>query len=179
MHYITKSHLDRANLTVTGELDAMGFYDERVHRVDVYRAPVGYAYGWHYYGSSGEINIPAVSLSRLYNLFEGTYTSLRDILRHEYAHAVADTHRGLIRSRRFADAFGAHHTWDFGWEYDDYYHVTSYAATAPAEDFAEVFMLYLKHGGRMPSRFAHTAVSKKWSFVKDLRGAVSCGRRRW
>jgi hypothetical protein len=54
-------------------------------------------------------------------------------------------------------------------EYDPYYHVTKYAATAPAEDFAEVFWLYLKHKGKLPKKFETEAISRKWNFVAELR----------
>ena len=179
MDFVTKRRLDRANLAVTGELNAMGFYDNAVQSVDVYLVPFGFAHGWQFYGRSGRISIPAVSMSRLGNLFRGEYDSLRDILRHEYAHAIADTHRGLIRARQFTDAFGAHHTWDFEWEYDPYFHVTPYAATCPAEDFAEVFMLYLKYHGIIQHLYKSQAVSRKWAFIRRLGNAISNGMRRW
>jgi len=179
MDFVTLSRLNRANRTVIGELDAMGFYDDAVQTVDVYLVPFGFAYGWQFYGTTGRINIPAISTSRLGHLFQGGYTSLRDVLRHEYAHAIADTHRGLIRSRRFTDAFGANHTWDFEWEYDPHFHVSEYAATCPAEDFAEVFMFYLRHGGVMPQRIRTPSVSRKWAFIRRLAYAVSQGLRRW
>ena len=179
MNFITKERLDRATLSITGELDDMGFYDDAVQDVDVFLVPFGGAYGWQFYGTSGQIHIPSISMSRLKDLFQGRYTSLRDVLRHEYAHAIADTHRGLIRSWHFANAFGGPHTWNFEWEYDPYFHVTEYAAKCPAEDFAEVFMLYLKHSGVLPRRIRTPAISKKWTFVRELKYAVSHGMRRW
>ncbi len=147
--------------------------------MDVYLVALGVAYGWHWYGGSGEIHVPRISWSRLSHLFSGGYTSLRDVLRHEYAHAIADTHRGLIRSEKFGDAFGAAHSWDFEWEHDPDHHVTSYAATAPAEDFAETFMLYLRHGGRLPARHGTMPIRRKWRFIRDLGEALMRGRRRW
>ena len=94
--------------------------------------PFGFAHGWQWYGSSGDISIPRVSLSRLSDIWTGGYTSLRDVLRHEFAHAIADTHRGLFRSGDFSEAFGAAHHWNFEWEHDPEHHVSKYAATAPA-----------------------------------------------
>ena len=136
-------------------------------------------YGWQWYGSTGDINIPRVSLSRLSHLWKGGYTSLRDVLRHEFAHAIADTHRGLFRSSYFADAFGAAHHWDFEWEYDPEHHVTKYGATAPAEDFAETFMLYLRHNGVLPVRLETRAIKQKWRFIQRLSQAVMKGIRTW
>ena len=79
--------------------------------------------------------------------------SLADVIRHEYGHAVAHTHGRLVRSSRFREAFGASHDSLHEFEYDEELHVTPYAATSAAEDFAETFMFYLRHGGRLPAGF--------------------------
>ena len=179
MQLVTNSRLNRANYAVTVELDRLGFYDEHVQDVDTRLVPIGHAYGWHWYGSSGEIHIPCVSVSRLWDIFYGRYTALRDVLRHEFGHAIADTHRGLFRSDCFSEAFGAGHHWDFEWEYDPEHHVSEYAATAPAEDFAETFMVYVRHGGRLPAHLKTTPIKRKWTFISRLSTAVSKGIRRW
>lgn len=179
MHLVNQSQLDRANYAVTSELDVHGFYDRHVQSVDTYLVSVGLAYGWHWFGSSGDIHIPRVSLSRLSHIWKGGYTSLRDVLRHEFAHAIADTHRGLFRSTFFSDSFCAAHHWNFEWEYDPEHHVSEYAATAPAEDFAETFMLYLRHDGMLPARHASGPIGRKWKFIRRLSVAISRGLRRW
>ena len=179
MHFVTQRRLDQANYAVTYDLAAHGFYDGRVEAVDTHLVLFGTAYGWQWYGSTGHINIPRVSLSRLSHLWKGGYTSLRDVIRHEFAHAIADTHRGLFRSSCFSEAFGAAHHWDFEWEYDPEHHVSEYAATAPAEDFAETFMLYLRHGGLLRARHATTPIKRKWKFIRRLSDAISRGLRRW
>lgn len=180
MGIVTYSRLEKANLAVTNELWKLGFYDEYMQRVDVYLVAAGAAYGWQYYGGNGNICIPAVSFSRLAGLFTGRYVSLRDVLRHEFGHALADTHRGLIRSAQFKEVFGAAHSADVSWEYDPKYHVTEYAAEGgPAEDFAEVFMLYVKHKGAMPSHISSPPIKRRWRFIHKLRTAVSNGHRRW
>jgi hypothetical protein len=179
MDIVNQRRLDTANYAVTNELDRLGLYDPAMQAVDTYLVSFGFAYGWQYYGGSGHINIPRISFSRLSDLWSGSYTSLRDVLRHEFGHAIADTHRGLFRSHRFSATFGAPHNWDFGWEYDPNYHVTRYAATAPAEDFAEVFMFYLRHDGRLPARIAAAPIRRKWRFIDELRKAISNGDRRW
>lgn len=179
MHFITLPRLNRANFTVTRELDARGFYDAAVQAVDTCLVPLGLAHGWQWYGGTGEIHIPCVSLSRLSHLWTGGYTSLRDVLRHEFAHAIADTHPGLFRSAFFSDSFGAAHHWDFEWEYDPEHHVSEYAATAPAEDFAETFMLYIRHGGSLPAWHASAPIRRKWKFIRRLSDAISNGQRRW
>ena len=59
------------------------------------------AFGWQWYRGSGNICIPAISLSRLAEKLSGSPTTgLMDILRHEYAHAVAHCYPGLIRSKK-------------------------------------------------------------------------------
>lgn len=179
MHIVTLRQLSSATCDVGRELDRLGFYDAPVCGVDVYLVALGVAYGWQGYGGNGEIHVPRISWSRLSHLFSGGYTSLRDVLRHEYAHAVADTHRGLIRSERFAQAFGATHSWNSEWEYDPEHHVTSYAATATAEDFAETFMVYLRHGGRLPAHYDTIPIRRKWKFIRALGDALRRGRRRW
>jgi hypothetical protein len=179
MHFVTQAGLGRANYAVTCELDAHGFYDAYVQAVNTRLVPLGVAYGWHSFGGSGDISIPRVSLARLSHIWRGGYTSLRDVLRHEFAHAIADTHRGLFRSAFFSDSFGAGHHWDFEWEYDPEQHVSEYAATAPAEDFAETFMLYIRHRGRLPEWHATRPIDRKWKFIRLLSEAISCGLRRW
>ena len=179
MYIITLRRLNRATYDVTTELDRLGFYDDHVQRTEVYLVPLGLAFGWHYYGSTGDIYIPAVSLSRLSEHWYGRYTPLRDILRHEYAHAVADTHRGLMRSRPFRLAFDGSHESSNGSEYDPERHVTPYAATCPGEDFAEVFMFWIKHQGKLPPRFDTEPIRKRWAFIERLRHAMSLGKRKW
>jgi hypothetical protein len=104
---------------------------------------------------------------------------LADVLRHEYGHAVADTHRGLILSRQFVEAFGASHCLGDEWEHDPGLHVTEYAATGAAEDFAETLMLFLKHGGILPSCLDVPPIRAKWAFVRRLGRAIRAGKRRW
>ena len=179
MDFINQTRLNAANLAVTQELLKLGFYDEAMQQVDTNLVIFGRAYGWQWYRGSGHIDIPCISFSRLQHLWNGSYTSLRDVLRHEFGHALADTHRGLFRSRRFSDAFGASHDSDVTWEYDPEYHVSPYAATNPAEDFAELFMTYVRLQGRLPPALATEPLRNKWEFIDDLRQAISTGKRRW
>ncbi len=179
MYIITLSRLWRANADVTRQLDALGFYDEPIRNTEVYLVPFGVAFGWQYYGTTGEICIPAVSLARLAGWLNREHVPLRGILRHEYAHAVADTHRGLIRSKRFRRAFGGSHDAAEASDYNPNRHVTRYAATCPAEDFAEVFMFYTRHKGRLPSRYNTSPIKRKWDFIDELRKKIATGKRKW
>ena len=56
----------------------------------------------------------------------------------------ADCNPGLIRSRRFREAFGTHHDDEDEFEFDSLVHVSEYAARNACEDFAETFMICLK-----------------------------------
>ena len=132
---ITSAQLVRACRRVQTELRRHGFWNPRLQAVEIRLVVFGAAYGLQWYGSTGEICVPRVSLTRLRDLLVGGYTSLADVLRHEYGHALADTHRGLFRSRRFHEAFGVSHADDTEYEYDPAYHVSEYASTAAAEDF--------------------------------------------
>ena len=152
VHIVTLRRLERALNRVIPELERHGFWDDRMDDVDVCLVGVRSAYGYQDYGGSGEIWIPAVSLSKIADRFTGRYTALADVLRHEYGHAFADTHRGLMRRRSFRQAFWTTIGDDDPMRYDPDFHVTPYAATNAGEDFAETFMLYLKHGGRLPKK---------------------------
>ena len=183
MSLISFPTLNRANHDVTHELGHHGFWDSTLDRITVWLVPFSLrCYGWQSYGSTGDINIPRVSLARVGDkVLRRPRIALRDILRHEWAHALADTHRGLIRSQRFSSTFGASHDrMNAVADWNPRHHVSKYAATNPGEDFAEVFMLWVKHGGRIPSRYCDTeGVQQRWRFVDELAGAVRAGKRRW
>jgi hypothetical protein len=141
--------------------------------------PLGIAFGWQWYGSNGESCIPWISLLKLLDLFSGSYTSLADVLRHEFAHALADTHRGLFRSRRFTAAFDNPHESNARSEYEPAVHISRYAATNASEDFAENFMHFIRRHGRLPLTHTTPAIRRKWRFIFDLCRAVQSGRARW
>ena len=179
VHIISSARLNRAVLKVTGELRSYGLWDARLKNVSIILVPAGIAYGWHWYGGSGEICIPRVSLLKLRDFFTGNYTSLADVLRHEFGHAVADTHRGLFRSRRFTTAFGRSDESNDRSEYAPAIHISRYAATNPSEDFAENFMHFIRCRGTLPSRHDTPAIRRKWGFINALCRAIESGRTRW
>lgn len=179
VHLITLARLERAITKVTGELNHHGLWDDRLRAVPVVLVPVGCCYGWQHYGGSGEICIPRLSLSKLHDFLTGGYVSLSDVVRHEYAHGIADTHRGLFRSRRFTTAFGRPHECCARSIYDPAVHISRYAATNPSEDFAENFMNYIRCRGRLRSHQATPAISRKWQFITALCRAIQRGQTRW
>jgi hypothetical protein len=175
---ITLSSLNRALRRVADELDTHGFYADDVAALPVWLDgwPRVDTYGYW----DGAIHIPAVTLHRVHTRwFGGSYTSLADVLRHEYGHAVADLYPRLLRSKRFAAVFGARHDDDDEQEYDPALHVSTYAATNAAEDWAEVFMSYHRCRGRLPPSWSTTAIRAKWRFVAAVGDVVRSGRRLW
>jgi hypothetical protein len=179
MKLVTWTRLRRSLGRVRRELAWHGFYDTQVAEVGVRLVTVRTAHGYHIEGERGEIVIPAFSLSKLVDLLDGQCTPLSLVLRHEYGHAIADTHRGLIRSSAFRNAFHAPHDADVEWDYDPEIFVTEYATENPAEDFTEVFGHYLRYGGCLPARLHTPAIRQKWEFVHDLSTAIRRGRRRF
>ena len=127
------------------------------------------AYGWHS-GTPGSISIPAVSLAQTRDYFSGHFMRLTDILRHEWAHGVADVHPGFVQCPRFVRCFGG--AYDYPGivaTHDPAKHITPYAASMPAEDFAEVFHYYLRHKGRLPVRLRNRPVIvRKWRFIARM-----------
>jgi hypothetical protein len=179
VHIITLARLNRATRKVAGELRRHGLWCDRLLEVPVVLVPVGYAYGWQCYGGTGEICIPRVSLLKLHDFFSGNYIGVADVIRHEYAHAVADNHRGLFHSRRFTSSFGRPHESSTASKYDAAHHVSAYAATQAGEDYAETFMLFLRHRGVLPTQHSTATIGQKWRFIHDLCRAIRSGQSRW
>ena len=171
-HVITLQDVCRANNQITDELDNLGLWSDRLDKIVVYWVPASWdCYGWF----NGHICIPAITGARLSDFLGGKYTRLTDVLRHEWAHAVADRHKRLIETTRFERAFGGpYESDDAVRQYDPAHHLTPYAAVNPCEDFAEVFHYYLRHKGRLPVRLANKPrIIRKWKFVEWLARQVS------
>jgi len=179
IHVVTLPRLRRALQRVSRELTSHGFLDEKLDEVEVYLVPFGTCYGWKWNERFGHISIPAISLDRLKDRLVGAYTALIDVLRHEYGHAVADTHPGLIRSRLFRRAFFAHYDNVAPFDYEPDFHFTRYGSSCAMEDFADAFMLFLKHKGRLPAAHSTQAKRRKWSFIRKLGRAIGQGKGRW
>ena len=100
--------------------------------------------------------------------------SVSDVLRHEFGHALADRYPKVLRDGDlFKKAFGGSYGGRSakGTDPDDWEGrcVSAYAASATQEDFAETFMLYMKHKGKIPARFAKkSAIRKKWKAVEKI-----------
>lgn len=176
MKIVTPKRLRQGISQIRLELQQLGFLSEALRKVRVKLTPFGTAYGYQYYGSSGDIYIPVLSLSRFSTLLGYPYTSLRDVLRHEYGHAVADLHRGLIRSKKFSSAFGSGHCFEKREEFHPEFHLTPYAAHSPGEDFAETFMIFVRTGGVLPQKWKKSPIKQKWLFIKEIGRAIRRGK---
>lgn len=97
-----------------------------------------------------------------------------DVFRHEFGHALAERYPGARKNGGvFRAAFGGSYggkpakgTDPADWEDSC---VTPYAATATQEDLAETFMLFVKHKGKLPAKFAKKlAIRKKWKAVAEI-----------
>ena len=104
----------------------------------------------------------------------GEKDSASNVIRHEFGHALADQYpAALKKGGLFREAFGGVYSDKpapdidpDNWEFDC---VSPYAATETREDFAETFMLFLKHKGKLPKKFANKpAIAKKWAAVAEI-----------
>lgn len=165
---------------MTDELWRQGFWAGQVPDIEVYLVTFSRgcvdSYGWY----QGSIYIPRLSGAQLIDLMAGHHTRLTDILRHEWAHGVADTFPGLIDTREFKEAFGGpYEEPDRLHDYDPALHVTRYASTMPCEDFSEVFHHYLRHKGRIPAYLTkRPAIVRKWSFIQRMAERTAKDRHR-
>ncbi len=179
-HLITLEMLDAANRQVTGEMNRLGMWIEPLDQVGLYLRDrnTGY-YAWHS-GTPGSIHISRLSLRDLRDR-QGRHTRLTDILRHEWAHALAACFSHFVDSPRFIRTFGGSYDRPLPVRpYDPGHHVTDYAAVMPAEDFAEVFNLYLRHKGRLPRHLStKPVIVRKWRFLVAVARRMSAGKRRF
>lgn len=105
---------------------------------------------------------------------------IRDIIRHEFGHAVADIFRDELRKHAFRYAFGAPcgrrviARFRQNWEETC---VSQYAATNTEEDWAETFMLFIQHKGQLPIRYRGLPrIESKWAAVGTILEAIAKGK---
>ena len=169
---LTLRSLQSATTDVVRDFRACGLNTEALQDCQVYLVPAGLAFGWC--RADGAISIPAVSGSRWWERRWGKRTSLRDVLRHEFGHALANLHPELVEGRTFERVFGA--SYDDRWKrkpaFDEEDYLTPYATKSPAEDFAETVMVHSRHRGRV-DRYRHLAeIWRKLQFVSRLKNRI-------
>lgn len=194
---VSYPQLERAVSDVRGELSRLGiFEDTRLEEVEVLWCALPQlisplAHGFYISESSplrrslgylpGNIYIPRWVIAEGFKQRRG---SLRDVLRHEYGHALAYGYPKLIqRSVRFREFFGVGHdqeedldAWE---EQPDSAFVSNYARSNPGEDFAETFMVYLRRQGPCPKEYTNRQLRKKWRFVAQAVQGIRDGFVAW
>jgi hypothetical protein len=193
--FVTLKQVDAAAMAVQTELDRLGVWqaDSRLRRTDIMWCPLpqmlcaalGFFFDaqpvaplrWLGY-EAGNIYIPHWVLSQW--PWQQERGSLRDVLRHEYAHALAWHYPGLIRrSRQFVATFGGGYDHGQPVPGPKAAFVSDYASTQPAEDFAETFMVFVRQGGRRPARLRNAQLRRKWAYVRSVVRAIALGHYRW
>lgn len=131
---------------------ALGWYGMAPHTITIPRFGVGMAHRIR-------------RLQAWWGSHQAAAIGLRDVLRHEYGHALRD-------------CLGRFDCTDPLWGSDPC--VSAYAASqrSPAdradEDFADTFMLALKHRGRRPRSWLHPRLRQKWGAMGR---AIAAGNR--
>lgn len=168
---ITLAHLQRDLDIVVQEMNDLGFWTKRMESVEVQLCPLRSLIPDRALGHCdyrGHIYIPATGLARIFGRLKN-YCRLRDVLRHEFGHSFACLHPQLVqRNPEFMKILGGTYDSDMRSNYDPAFHLTKYAATSPAEDFAECFMAVLKYKGKLDRFKTRPLLYKKVCWVKSL-----------
>jgi hypothetical protein len=147
--------------------DASGFF---IHSSHPWMRLFGY--------DEGNIYIPQWVL--LQGPFGQNRGSLRHVIRHEYGHAVAHWYPRLVRrSRIFNEVFGGRYDGGTVYEGNPDEYISDYAATMPAEDFAETFATFVRWKGNIPRKITNRALRKKFRFVAELCKRIEDGHLTW
>ena len=175
--FVSMEDMEKAFNKVRVELQNMDllFDGSRLDKVDCYHerfsasALYGLAAMGFYDPADQNIHIPAAYPPGLFPWIADR--EMPDVIRHEFGHALADKYRKFFRGGIFKAAFGASYGEKKVFDGDDWSdeYVTEYASTMTQEDFAETFMLYMKHKGKMPARYrGKRAIEKKWKTVAKI-----------
>ena len=174
--------------TELGNLDVLwdGSRLDRVGCTYLTLAPIAALAGYMglYQPETKEIEFPSVYLP-IASLWKdlGAKANALDVFRHEFGHALADLYPGALKKGGvFRAAFGgsygetpAEERGIDGWEER---YISEYATKSTEEDFAETFMLFVKHKGKIPAKFARKpAIRKKWKAVAEIVKRVAAATR--
>lgn len=119
------------------------------------------------------IYVPKLSIAAGLRRLGRTRTTMRDVLRHELAHALAYTGGTLvIDDPGFQAAFGSHHEDEGPGEGPRSHFVSDYAMTEPREDFAETVMVYLRYGGKTSRWERRPGLMRKMVYVRNLASRI-------
>ncbi len=105
---------------------------------------------------------------------------VRNVVRHEFGHALADIRPRPFKGTVFRRAFGAQcgrrsvARFRRNWEETC---VSKYASKNTEEDWAETFMLFLRNKGRMPARFRGLPdIEAKWDATHSILSKMGWNR---
>ncbi len=135
--------------------------------------------GW-YDPDSKDITFPSVYLPIMALWRDlGVKANALDVFRHEFAHALADLYPGALKKGGlFRKAFGGVYGEEPAPDAAESDFVSEHAASATQEDFAETFMLFVKHRGKIPANFAkRPVIRKKWKAVAEIVKRVAAAKR--
>ena len=100
--------------------------------------------------------------------------SFRNVIRHEYGHALAHYYPELIQhSKSFEKIFGGNYYNDEPTQMERAAFISTYACTMPMEDFAETFMVFVRRKGIIPTNILNKKLQAKWKFITDLCTKIS------
>ncbi len=180
---ISQKQTTSAANAVQGELYSIGLWyeDSRLLDVEVYWCPIPSikmydAAGFFFHGTrfydrffgyeEGHIYVPSFLLIDI--VYSRTF-SLRDIIRHEYAHALAHYYPEMIvRPKEFKNVFGGTYYSVKPSKMEDEAYITEYAKTDPSEDFAETFMVYVRRKGVIPTNMTNPKLKRKWKYISKI-----------
>ena len=169
-NHVRDELIDLGLLWRGSKLDKVECFYERI-------APIAALNGWMGFFDFDDHNIhfPSVYLPIAWLMGTvGEKNCAADVIRHEFGHALADRYPGALKKGGlFREAFGgvysdkpAPDSDPDNWEFE---FVTQYATDATREDFAETFMLFVKHKGKIPAKFAkRPMIMKKWKAVAEI-----------
>ncbi len=184
---ISLKQINSAALTVQDELFKVGLWfegskltDTEVHWCAVSPLSLYDANGFFIHGASavqkilgfepGNIYIPSLVLSQVFWQSRG---SLRDVIRHEYAHSLAHYYPRIISKSDFKKAFGGEYYSIEPIKMESDAFITDYASTMPMEDFAETFMVYVRRKGIIHPSIKNKQLIKKWQYVSNIISLVN------
>ena len=175
--YLSEGSLKSAFYKVRRELREMGLLADgsKLDSVKIIRETFtwdglggmfGGAYGFYHFDDQN-IHIPTIRVAVL----DPRYPERRmvDILRHEFGHALSDKDSRYFSDEEIVKAFGyICGDGEAARDDDERNYVSDYARTNASEDFAETFMLYMKHKGNLPKEFRRKAIKAKWAAVESI-----------